>query len=92
MNRRKRQWKSQSIEGEMMEASAALSLQSCSLIGGERARKKASGILRVSGGFDEERRGVQLVKLRGSRSKDCSVRVKSHELKISCCYKKSGGM
>lgn len=73
----------------MMEATAALNLQSCSLVGGERGRKKSYGILRVSGGFDEERR-IQAVKLRGSSSRNCSFWVKDHELKISGCYKKTG--
>lgn len=75
----------------MMECSTALSLQSCSSIGGERGRTKPLGILRFSGDFGEERR-IQAVKLRGSRSRSCSVQIKVHELNISCCYKKPGGM
>nr|UIP35192.1 shikimate kinase 2 [Leucojum aestivum] len=72
-----------------MEMSASLSSNSCSLIGGVKSGRKSCGILRVSRCFDEERR-IQSVNLRGSSLNSCLVRTNGRQLRISCCYKKSG--
>ncbi|ONK65227.1 uncharacterized protein A4U43_C07F34980 [Asparagus officinalis] len=72
----------------MMEATAALSFQSCSLIGGEKRGRKSWEILRFSPGLGEERR-IQAVNLRQSKLRTCSVRAKGHESKICCSCKKS---
>nr|WGS95733.1 shikimate kinase [Crinum x powellii] len=72
-----------------MEVSASLSLQSRSLIGGEKSGRRYWGNFTVSRGFDEDRR-IQSVNLRGSRLNSCSIRTSGCNLKISCCYKKSG--
>jgi len=72
-----------------MEAGAALSLQSCSWIGCEKAGKKYRGFLLFSRGCGEDKR-FQTLGLRDSRPRVALVRSRHLESKVSCCYKKSG--
>ncbi|XP_010937052.1 shikimate kinase 3, chloroplastic [Elaeis guineensis] len=74
----------------MMDASAALSFQSCPWIGFERTGGKTGGFLRFPSGFSEEWK-VQTLRLGDSRCSRVAVRSRHQESRISCCYKKSGG-
>ncbi|XP_008804476.2 shikimate kinase 3, chloroplastic-like [Phoenix dactylifera] len=73
----------------MMEAIAALSLQSSPWIGSERTGRKTGGFFRIPSGFSDERR-VKTLKLGDSRWSRTAVGSRHLELKISSSYKKSG--
>nr|XP_010939556.1 shikimate kinase 3, chloroplastic isoform X2 [Elaeis guineensis] len=72
-----------------MEASAALSLQSCPWIGSERTGRKTGGFFRFPSGFSDEKR-IKTLRLGDSRWNRAAVGSRRLELKISCSRKKSG--
>jgi len=73
----------------MMEAIAALSLQSSPWIGSERTGRKTGGFFRIPSGFSDERR-VKTLKLGDSWWSRTAVGSRHLELKISSSCKKSG--
>lgn len=73
-----------------MEASAALSLQSCSWIGSEKVGRKTSGFARLSNRCLEERK-VAMVRFGDPRRSGASIRTGHAERKIFCCHKKPSG-
>ncbi|RWW07494.1 hypothetical protein BHE74_00036583 [Ensete ventricosum] len=77
-----------------MEASAALSLQSCSWIGSEKVGRKTSGFARLSNRCLEERK-VAMVRFGDPLRSGASISTGHAERKIFCCHKKpsdlSGG-
>ncbi|CAD5188957.1 unnamed protein product [Musa acuminata subsp. malaccensis] len=70
-----------------MEASAALSLQSCSWIGTEKVGRKTGGFARLSNRCLEERK-VAMVRFGDPRRSGASIRTGHAERKIFCCHKK----
>ncbi|WOK91603.1 shikimate kinase 3, chloroplastic isoform X1 [Canna indica] len=73
-----------------MEAAAAMSLQTCSFIGLDKAGGRNGGSVKVPNRFWEKRR-VQAVRFEDSWKFSAPVRSGHAELKISCCCKKNTG-